>query len=175
MSTECLEVVEHGAHLRLRPQQVTVLEAAPWGPIGTVIGTVHRPSSSRLKPLPAAFAGGGYGACEASGCGLSRASRESGSASRAPHARRSVGRIINPKTADEIAGKILKQKLRTKSDIAVLVRVEDDTTKSIVNIRKIHPPAHVIVISEEYSEFKDLEQMFHGLQYLKGYYSHKNK
>ena len=84
-------------------------------------------------------------------------------------------RIINPKTADDIAGKILKQKLRSKSDIAVLVRVEDDTTKSIVNIRKIHPPAHVIVISEEYSEFNDLEQMFHGLQYLKGYYSHKNK
>ena len=84
-------------------------------------------------------------------------------------------RIINPKNADDIAGKILKQKLRSKSDIAVLVRVEDDTTKSIVNIRKIHPPAHVIVISEEYSEFKDLEQMFHGLQYLKGYYSHKNK
>ncbi|WP_048189927.1 DUF356 domain-containing protein [Methanobacterium sp. SMA-27] len=84
-------------------------------------------------------------------------------------------RILNPKTADEIAGKILKQELRSKSDIAVLVRVEDDTTKSIVHIRKIHPPAHVIVISEEYGEFKDLEQLFNGLTYLKGYYSHKNK
>jgi hypothetical protein len=84
-------------------------------------------------------------------------------------------RIIDPKTADVIAGKILKQELRSKSDIAVLVRVEDDTTKSIVHIRKIHPPAHVIVISEEYTEFKELEETFHGLTYLKGYYSHKNK
>jgi uncharacterized protein len=84
-------------------------------------------------------------------------------------------RIIDPKNADKIAGKILNQQLRSKSNIAVLVRVEDDTTKSIVNIRKIHPPAHVIVISEEYTEFKDLEQIFHGLPYLKGYYSHKNK
>src|SRR5664280_2807370 len=71
-------------------------------------------------------------------------------------------RLIDPKKADEIAGKILKQELRSKSDIAVLVRVEDDTTKSIVHIRKIHPPAHVIVISEEYNEFKKLEETFHG-------------
>jgi uncharacterized protein len=84
-------------------------------------------------------------------------------------------RIIDPKTADAIAGKILKQELRSKSDIAVLLRVEDDTTKSIVHIRKIHPPAHIIVISEEYSEFKELEETFHSLTYLKGYYSHKNK
>ncbi len=84
-------------------------------------------------------------------------------------------RLIRSKNADEIAGKILKQSLRSKSDIAVLVRVDENTTKSILNIRKIHPPAHVIVISEEYSEFKDLEKKFHTLPYLKGYYSHKNK
>ncbi len=84
-------------------------------------------------------------------------------------------RIIGSKKADEIAGKILRQEVGSKSDIAVLVRVEDDTTKSIVNIRKIHPPAHVIVISEEYGEFKALEETFHGLTFLKGYYSHKDK
>lgn len=82
-------------------------------------------------------------------------------------------KIIDSKTADAIAGKILKQKLRSKSDIAVLIRVEDDTTKSIVHIRKIHPPAHVIVVSEEYPEYKKLEDMFHRLKNLKGYYSHK--
>jgi uncharacterized protein len=84
-------------------------------------------------------------------------------------------RIIDSRKADEIASKILRQEVRSKSDIAVLVRVEDDTTKSIVHIRKIHPPAHVIVISEEYGEFKALEETFHGLTYLKGYYSHKDK
>jgi hypothetical protein len=84
-------------------------------------------------------------------------------------------RIINSRKADEIASKILRQDVRSKSDIAVLVRVEDDTTKSIVHIRKIHPPAHVIVISEEYGEYEALEETFHGLNYLKGYYSHKDK
>ena len=84
-------------------------------------------------------------------------------------------RLIKSKTADDIAGKILKQSLRSKSDIAVLVRVDENTTKSIVNIRKIHPPAHVIVISEEYGEFGDLEKKFHTLPFLNGYYSHKNK
>jgi uncharacterized protein len=84
-------------------------------------------------------------------------------------------KIVEPSKADEIAAKILKQKVRSKSDIAVLVKVDDDTTKSIVNIRKIHPPAHVVVISEEYSEFKELEKSFYELPNLKGYYSHKNK
>ncbi len=82
-------------------------------------------------------------------------------------------RIINSEKADQIATKILKQKLRSKSDIAVLVKVIDDTTKSIVNIRKIHPPAHIVVISEEYAEFKELENSFFKFSTLKGYYSHK--
>ena len=84
-------------------------------------------------------------------------------------------RIIDSRKADEIAAKILRQDVRSKAEIAVLVRVEDDTTKSIVHIRKIHPPAHVIVISEEYGEFKLLEETFHGLTYFNGYYSHKDK
>ena len=84
-------------------------------------------------------------------------------------------KIIGASKADEIAAKILKQKLRSKADIAVLVKVEDDTTKSIVNIRKIHPPAHIVVISEEYTEFKELENSFYDFPNLKGYYSHKDK
>jgi uncharacterized protein len=83
-------------------------------------------------------------------------------------------RILDSKKADQIATKILKQKLRSRSAIAVLVRVVDDTTKSIVHIRKIHPPAHIVVISEEYAEFKELETSFNKLSPIKGYYSHKN-
>jgi uncharacterized protein len=83
-------------------------------------------------------------------------------------------RIMDSKKADEIATKILKQKLRSRSAIAVLVRVVDDTTKSIVHIRKIHPPAHVVVISEEYPEFKELETSFSKLSPIRGYYSHKS-
>ena len=84
-------------------------------------------------------------------------------------------RIIPPESADEIVKGIIKQKLRSKSEIAVIANVESDTTKSIIHIRKIHPPAHVMVISEEYKEFKEIEKNFEELPQLKGYYSHKNK
>jgi hypothetical protein len=82
-------------------------------------------------------------------------------------------RIVNPESADRIAQEIIKQKLRSKSKIAVIVKVKDDTTKSIVHIRKIHPPAHLMVISEEYKEFKDIERNFKSSPVLQGYYSHK--
>lgn len=82
-------------------------------------------------------------------------------------------RIVNPESADRIAQGIIKQKLRSKSKVAVITRVEDDTTKSIVHIRKIHPPAHLMVISEEYKEFKDIEKNFKSFPALQGYYSHK--
>jgi hypothetical protein len=84
-------------------------------------------------------------------------------------------RIIDPKVADKYAQMIIKDKLRSKSKIAVLVSVQDDATSSIVRIRKIHPPAHIIVISKEYPEWKDLKKIFSTLPTLKGYYSAKKK
>lgn len=82
-------------------------------------------------------------------------------------------RIVNPEAADRIAKGIIKQKLRSKSNIAVITEVEEDTTKSIVHIRKIHPPAHLMVISEEYKEFNNIEKKFKSFPALQGYYSHK--
>ena len=85
-----------------------------------------------------------------------------------------IPKVIPSESADNIVQGIIKQKLRSKSKKAVIVRVEEDTTKSIVNIRKIHPPAHLMVISEEYDEFKDLEANFKELKPFRGYYSPKN-
>jgi hypothetical protein len=85
-----------------------------------------------------------------------------------------IPRAIASESADNIVQEIIKQKLRSKSKKAVIVRVEEDTTKSIVNIRKIHPPAHLMVISEEYDAFKDLEANFKELKPFRGYYSPKN-
>ena len=92
------------------------------------------------------------------------------------HARLKINgtpRIIESKIADETAKRIMKQNLKFKSSHSVLVRVEGDTTRSIVQIRKIHPPAHLMVISEEYPEYDDMESKFQNLPYFKGYYSHK--
>lgn len=94
------------------------------------------------------------------------------------HARLKINRtprIIQPKIADETAKRIMKQNLKFKSSQSVLVMVEGDTTQSIVQIRKIHPPAHLIVISEEYPEYNALEAEFKNLPYFKGYYSHKKR
>ncbi|MEN6328999.1 MAG: DUF356 domain-containing protein [Methanobacteriaceae archaeon] len=84
-------------------------------------------------------------------------------------------RTIEPKIADKTAKSIMKQDLKFKSSQSVLVRVEGNTTKSIVQIRKIHPPAHLMVISEEYPEYKALKSKFQNLPHFKGYYSHKKQ
>ncbi len=83
-------------------------------------------------------------------------------------------KIIEPQIADKLAKGILKQDLRSKCEIASIVKVLEDTTKSIMHIKKIHPPAHLVVISEEYKEFEEIKKMFSRLPVLKGYYSHKS-
>lgn len=84
-------------------------------------------------------------------------------------------RIIKNKLADEYAKSIMKGKLRSKAKIAVLVSVKEDATLSILRIRKIHPPAHVVVISEEYDQWEAVRKIFNTLPSLKGYYSSKKK
>lgn len=82
-------------------------------------------------------------------------------------------KIMPPEFADEVIERILKQKVRRKSKRAVLVLVEEDTTKSIMQVKKIHPPAHLIVISDEYKDYNNLKNIFGELEQLKGYYSGK--
>jgi hypothetical protein len=54
-----------------------------------------------------------------------------------------------------------------------MVLVEEDTTKSIIQVRKIHPPAHLVVISDEYKDYSNLKDIYGKLTPLKGYYSLK--
>jgi len=84
-------------------------------------------------------------------------------------------RIIKNKVADKYAKSIMKDELRSKSKIAVLISVQEDATLSILRIRKIHPPAHVVVISEEYDQWNALQKLFNTLPLFKGYYSYKKK
>lgn len=82
-------------------------------------------------------------------------------------------KIIHPKKADNLTKGILKQDLKTESKIAVIVRVSDDNTKSIMHIKKIHPPAHLMVISDEYGSFEEINKLYMDSPPFKGYYSHK--
>jgi uncharacterized protein len=84
-------------------------------------------------------------------------------------------KIIDTTLADKYAMSILNAKLRSKSKIAVLISVQEDTTRSILQIRKIHPPAHLVVISKEYPQWEKLKKIFSTLPPLKGYYSAKKQ
>lgn len=84
-------------------------------------------------------------------------------------------RIVSAKFADEVVQKIIKQDLRSKSKNAVIVKVEEDTTLSIMQVKKIHPPAHIVVLSDEYKDYSKIERVFKDSPPLKGYYSHKDR
>lgn len=83
-------------------------------------------------------------------------------------------RLVDNKMADKIVSSVLGG-LKRKSSVAVAVNVEEDDTTSILRIKRIHPPAHVIVVSEEYPENKLLGELIREAPIFRGYYSHKEK
>lgn len=84
-------------------------------------------------------------------------------------------KIMDAEVADETVSKILNSKIRTKSKVAIAFFVKEDSTTSIIKIKSIHPPAHIVVVSEEYDEYNDLKESLKTLQFFDGYYSHKSK
>ncbi|MDO5824826.1 MAG: hypothetical protein BZ137_08095 [Methanosphaera sp. rholeuAM130] len=92
------------------------------------------------------------------------------------HAKLSIDgkpRVIDVDEVEGIAKRILGQKPKSDIKLAILVRVSESTTKSIMSIKKIHPPAHLIVVSEEYPEYDGLNKKFSTLKVFQGYYSMK--
>ncbi len=84
-------------------------------------------------------------------------------------------RILDPQVADKLVSEILNSKIRTKSKVAIVFSVKEDTTNSIVKIRSIHPPAHIVVVSDEYEGYKKFKESIADLPFFEGYYSHKTK
>lgn len=82
-------------------------------------------------------------------------------------------KVVSKEKVYEVTKRVIKQKPRDDIKVPVLVQVKEDTTLSIINIKKTHPPAHVIVISEEYPEYEDLLKEFKKAKVFDGYYSSK--
>lgn len=82
-------------------------------------------------------------------------------------------KIVSPEKVYDVTKRVIKQKPRDDIKVPVLVQVKEDTTVSILNIKKTHPPAHVIVISEEYPEYEGLLKEFNKAKVFDGYYSSK--
>ena len=84
-------------------------------------------------------------------------------------------KVIDSHFADSLVEDILNSKLRTKSVVATAFFVKEDATLSIMQIKKIHPPAHVVVVSEEYDSYAKLDELLDVSKPFQRYHSHKAK
>ena len=82
-------------------------------------------------------------------------------------------KVVDAKFADSIVEGILNSQLKTKSNVATAFFVKEDTTLSIIQIKKIHPPAHVVVVSDEYAAYSKLEYVLNNAEEFKAYRSTK--
>jgi hypothetical protein len=82
---------------------------------------------------------------------------------------------IDAEFADSLVESILKAPLRNKSNAATAFFVREDITLAIIQIKKIHPPAHVVVVSDEYNEYEALNGKLYDAPIFRGYYSSKSQ
>lgn len=82
-------------------------------------------------------------------------------------------KVIDSYFADSLVESILNASLKTKSNVATAFFVKEDPTLSILQIKKIHPPAHVVVVSDEYEGYNQLKDLLDEAENFKGYHSSK--
>jgi hypothetical protein len=82
-------------------------------------------------------------------------------------------KVISAEFADSLVEQILKSKLRTKSNVATAFFVKEDTTLSILKIKQIHPPAHIVVVSPEYRGYEELKEKLTIAHDMDGYKSYR--
>lgn len=65
-------------------------------------------------------------------------------------------RILEPIFADNILVQVMKSPLKSCCEAASIVQLEDDANTAIGRVMKIHPPAHIIIVSPRHEIFYDL-------------------
>ncbi len=65
-------------------------------------------------------------------------------------------RKLDPTFADNILTHIMKSPLRACCSSAAIVQLEDQASVAIGRLRKIHPPAHVIIVSPRHEIYHEL-------------------
>lgn len=68
-----------------------------------------------------------------------------------------VPKYITPDYADEILTEVLSTRLRNKCHSAAVVPLQTIPSVAIGKLSRIHPPAHVIIISPKYDIFEELK------------------
>ena len=82
-------------------------------------------------------------------------------------------KVISAEFADSLVEQILKSKLKTNSNVATAFFVKEDTTLSILKIKQMHPPAHIVVVSPEYKGYDELKEKLTIAHDMDGYQSYK--
>ena len=82
-------------------------------------------------------------------------------------------KMIDASFADSLVEDILNSKLKTHSNVATAFFVKEDITLSILQVKKIHPPAHVVVVSDEYAAYSKLEYAMNNAEEFSAYHSNK--
>ena len=65
-------------------------------------------------------------------------------------------RRLEPAFADNILVHVMKSPLRTCCEAASIVPLVDEASAAIGRLRKIHPPAHVIIVSPRHEIYHEL-------------------
>lgn len=65
-------------------------------------------------------------------------------------------RKLEPSFADNILTHIMKSPLKACCSYAAIVPLEDQASVAIGRLRKIHPPAHVIIVSPRHEIYHEL-------------------
>lgn len=65
-------------------------------------------------------------------------------------------RRLEPAFADDILVHVMQSPLRTRCEAACIVSLNEEASAAIGKIRKCHPPAHIIVVSQRHDIYYDL-------------------
>ncbi len=69
-------------------------------------------------------------------------------------------RCIEPNLADELLVSVMGVPLKSKCNSAALVELNNHAGAAISRLKKIHPPAHIIIISPRHKMFEELAGKF---------------
>lgn len=69
-------------------------------------------------------------------------------------------KCIEPNYADELLVSVMGVSLKSKCNSAALVELNNHAGAAISRLKKIHPPAHIIIISPRHKMFEELTFKF---------------
>ncbi|KYC48941.1 MAG: hypothetical protein AMQ74_01529 [Candidatus Methanofastidiosum methylothiophilum] len=84
-------------------------------------------------------------------------------------------KVINEEFAETILKKTLKEEVKIKFNANVIASVEGEGGLIIDRLRKIHPPAHMIAITNKNELYFLVQKSLKDFEFLKGYTKPKVK